>query len=1119
MTGTRLVIRSLIHYRRTGLVVAFGVAVATAVIVGSLLAGDSVEASTRAVTLARLGEIDVALTAPRFFEVEVARRLADHPAAREHASRVVPVILAEGALTAPDTGITVPRVNVIGVDDVFWELYPGGARPTVDGTTAAMNAALAADLDVERGARLELRADRPNGAPHQTLFGHRDPQKTTAPVRLAAGQVLDDGRSGDFSLSPQTETPRNLFVDRAWLAQRIDTEGQVNALLIAGRDAEPAPAELTAALSDAAGLHARGQRLEPNPDHGYLSLESRTLLLTDRMAEAARAAAADTDGRAALTSIYLAETVRLAQGDETASISYAVAAGVEPLGPSPIWPVEPGEAVLNRWAASDLGAEPGDRIEVTWLVPGIDEEYVAKSDRFEVTEIAELEGPTADPGLVPTFPGITDADTVGEWDIPFPLDQPVTERDEEYWDRYGPTPKLFVSLDDTRRMWGDSAEGRWLTSVRVAPENGSGLEAYRDRFERALLDRFSAGEAGLVFRPVRREALEASRGSTDFRGLFLGMSMFLVVSGAALAGMLMRLSVERRAAEMGTLRACGVTERRAGRLILAEGAVLSAVGAAAGVPLGALYAYGVIAGLQTWWTGAVAGAALWLHVGLGSLLIGLAAGLAAGLLSVWWGVRLLRRRRALDLLAGWRALGATGVRPGSTRMLAAAAVGSLVIAAVLVLFSAVVPALEPPVAFFGSGAALLVAGLAGCALVLGGALGRRGNRVSLFRLTVRNAAAHRGRSMLAVGLLACATFVIVTVAANERDYGRMDPTRRESGTGGFTLRAISSLPLRHDPARPAGRARLGFTDEDEDLMRDVRVYGFLLSSGEDISCLNLARPQRPTVLGVSDRMIERGGFIVRTEDPAENPWTLLGGGNDGPAPAFADSESAQWQLHKGLGDTLTIPTEGGDEVELRFRGLISASFLASEVLVAEADFRRIAPSETAPRFFLIETPAEKTDAVADLWRRRLGGLGVEVRRTDQILNDLIGVQNTYLMTFLTLGGLGLLLGTVGLVVVLLRNALERRAEFALMLATGFERRHLALLLVAENAGLLAAGLACGTVAALAAVAPHLASLNSNVNWPALAGVLGGIFLVGLAACALMAAASVRGPVIDALRNE
>ena len=117
------------------------------------------------------------------------------------------------------------------------------------------------------------------------------------------------------------------------------------------------------------------------------------------------------------------------------------------------------------------------------------------------------------------------------------------------------------------------------------------------------------------------------------------------------------------------------------------------------------------------------------------------------------------------------------------------------------------------------------------------------------------------------------------------------------------------------------------------------------------------------------------------------------------------------------------------------------------------------------------------------------------------------------------GAARVVLGTVGLVVVLLRNALERRGEFALMLATGFGRRYLAGLLVVENAGLLVAGLLCGTVAALAAVAPHLASVESRVNWWALAALLAGIIVVGVVSCAATAATTVRGRLIEALRAE
>jgi len=1128
LKARRLVIRSVLHYWKTGAVVAFGVAVATAVILGSLVVGDSVTGSVRAVALTRLGKIDAALVSHRFFREGLARDVAGFPGLNGRVRRIVPVILKQGALKNAKTGGVLPIVNVVGVDSAFWQLYPDGRHPALGGRRAAVNEALARDVKLTVGGAVLLTVGRRGAVASQTLFGRREREDTVRTLRLEVAAVLPDSAGGAFSLDPGTQTPRNLYVSRDWLARRLGRTGRVNGLLVqsspGARDENARP--LRSALRAACTLPDHGLRLVPNRKQGYLSLESDALVLTERQVEQAFESARRTGARAARTSVYLADTIRV-RGSKKRSIAYAVIAGIEPLEPLPMkrgWGGELGDEfmLLNTWAAMDLGAKLGDRLEVLYRVPERDGSYASKALSLTLRGVVDLKGPAADPKLVPRFEGITDAETIDEWRPPFPIDlKRTTKLDDDYWRAYRATPKAFVSLEVARGIWQTGHSANWVTSVRIAPPAGRELEAFDREFAATLLKRLNPDDAGLAFRPVRRQAEEAAKGSTDFAGLFLGMSMFLVFSGAGLAGMLMRLAVERRAAEMGILLASGFRGRAAARLVLWEGAALSLVGAAVGVPLGIAYAYGIIGALRTWWVGAVHTSALWLHVQPETVLVGFGCGLAAGLVSVWWGVRRLRGRRVLELLSGWRAISASsaGRRGGRAAVILFAA--ALVAAGALVALSVGTATIEPAGAFFGCGAALLLAGLSGCYLLLVGMLRGRGRSLSALLLAVRNAAAHRGRSMLAVGLLGCATFVVVTVAANERDFGRADVSNKLSGTGGFSLRAVSSLPVHYDFGTKAGRAALGFPPEDEKIWEGTRVFSFLMSSGEDVSCLNLAKPSAPTILGVRKRMIERGGFSVKVlkQERAKSPWTLLAEPGVLPVPAFGDSESARWQLHKGLGGVLSVPDEAGRRVELRFVGLISAGILAGELLVSEDNFRRMYPAETAPRYFLIETPPGMADEVAGSLRRNLGEMGLEVRSTREILNDLVGVQNTYLLTFLALGGLGVVLGTVGLVVVLLRNALERRGEFALMLATGFGRRYLAGLLVVENAGLLVAGLLCGTVAALAAVAPHLASVESRVNWWALAALLAGIIVVGVVSCAATAATTVRGRLIEALRAE
>ena len=93
----RLVTRSARFYWKTGVVVAAAVAIATAVITGSLVVGASVTGSLRDTALARLGRVDHALVAPRHFRAALASAL-QRSCAQAGVRRVVPVLLAEGAV-------------------------------------------------------------------------------------------------------------------------------------------------------------------------------------------------------------------------------------------------------------------------------------------------------------------------------------------------------------------------------------------------------------------------------------------------------------------------------------------------------------------------------------------------------------------------------------------------------------------------------------------------------------------------------------------------------------------------------------------------------------------------------------------------------------------------------------------------------------------------------------------------------------------------------------------------------------------------------------------------------------------------------------------------------------
>ena len=729
-----------------------------------------------------------------------------------------------------------------------------------------------------------------------------------------------------------------------------------------------------------------------------------------------------------------------------------------------------------------------------------------------------MSGSADDRGLVPTFEGITNAESIGDWHPPFPVDlHLVTERDEDYWKRYKTTPKAFVSLETMHAIWKSASpvgESGWITSLRITPKTGQDLGALSAAFSKSLTNKLKPEDSGLVFRPIRRIVLSSTSGTTDFGQLFMCMSFFIVLSGAILSAMLMRLSTEQRASETGLMLACGFKPSTATMVIFGQGALLSLAGTVLGVPLGVLYALGITEALKTRWTDAIGGSPIWLHVTPASLAIGVVSGLAVGLISMLWSTLGLRKKGVLQLLSGWQSAGVLK-SANSGRLTTIGLYGCLGLAVAVFVLTGGGSSGARESAYFGGGACLLAAGIFGVSIILQRVMRFKLSSPTLGGLAVRSAAANRARSLLTVGLLATAGFIIIAVAANTRDFSKIDYTRLDSGTGGFALRAVSSIPIYYDLGSSIGREKLGFSTEDEKVFRGVHVISLKMSPGEDISCLNLAKPSVPRVIAVSADLIAHKGFEILTDKPNRDPWDLLRPGSTGDVPAFGDSASVEWNLHSGLGQVYM--SASGDL--MRFAGLLNQSIFAGELLVPEDRFMQVYPSVDAPTYFLIETPKGQESSVALALRKHLGRMGLDVKTTRELLNSYIGVQNTYLSMFLALGGLGVMLGTVGLVAVLLRSALERRREFAVMLAQGFTRESIFMLLLIENAGLLIVGMLIGTVSALIAVVPELSRADTRMNWSAVALVFAGILAVGLASCAIAARSVARGLVIDALRGE
>ncbi len=1044
-----------------------------------------------------------------------------------------------------------------------------------------INEALASDLqisqdDVDTGkATITVRIPKQTQLSGDSALG-RKTDLIESLVDLKVLQIIPTERLGRFGLHPSQSDPLNVYLPigllqeslgRSVLKHKADLQ-QANVLLLSAKTDTPPPKEITEqlrheirpTLEDYGLLLKRvKQEFQPaksandsQPDliFDYWSLSSDKLVVT----EEAALSIAKAFPNATPVFTYLANDIRLA--NQETGIPFSMISAVD--FDDSFWPdsvqtnqpvQEPGdhEIVLNRWAAEDLGATIGDKLKVTYFEPesthGTKPQKTAEFTLVDIAAITRpdepfrvgrrirppvfLEKPTVanDPDLTPEVPGVTDAATIKNWDLPFETNVRIPE-DEDYWDFYRTTPKAFISLKTGRELWA-SRFGE-TTSFRIPVSNGSAEE-----IQTKLLDQFAADNAklGIHIMPLKRRGLKASSGSTPFDALFLALSMFVIGAALILVALLFRLGLQQRASEVGVLKATGFDQKQIRRLWLSEMTIVSFFGAALGIVLGVGYAGLMIWGLTTWWVGAISRPFLVMHVSPLSLCIGLFSGLVICFLTIAWSLRRTRSQPIRNLLTG-QLESNSSVSDGTVRW-------KRWIAPVLIVGAVGLSAMATQLAgeaqagsFMGAGFLVLSALLMFVYQWLKSPSNANSiEKLSVSRLAMFSAKRNPLRSTLTIGLVAVASFLIAAVSSF-----RLSPTN--AGTGGFDWVAQSSQPIFDDLLTP--QAQMKVFGAGKSFMPGTEFRSIRYKSGEDASCNNLYQSTQPRALGVSDRFIKSfdsqtspqfawGGSLAQSAAEKQNPWQLLAskeahaGTAEDPIPVILDKNTANYSLKIYATNTVKlVQYDSGESLHYRVVGFLANTILQGSLIMSEIDFEEAFPTDAGYQYFLIRdgasTGSTSNSNNVSLLEEHYSDQGFDARSAPKLLANFMAVQNTYLSTFQTLGALGLLLGTFGLAAVQIRSVLERKKELGLMRAVGFSRSKLAAMVLMENAWLLMLGLAVGIGAALFTTVPHWFVGSASIPWRDLAVMFVGIILVGLLASWIGSRVISKMPLLDSLRS-
>lgn len=1050
MNRIKFIIRSLIYFKRQHFWVFLAAMISTAVLTGALVVGDSVKYSLTRLVDQRLGKVGYALMAgDRFVRSELAVEI-------EHDLQVAtsPVLMMQGMVVNPQNQSRISSAQIMGVDASFWQLADGFMPDwTTDGIVISQK--VADELLAKPGDELLLRVRQAEIIPLNAPFSEEE--TTAVALRMKISAIADDDQLGRFSLKNNQLAPYNVYVPRQLLSEKMNLSGLSN-LILAADNVGLSQSELNHSLRKNWKLKDAGLTLSYLPDSSAFQLLSDRVFIDKSISD--RLENLPISSQKILT--YFVNTFRF-HGNET-PYSFVTATSENMLGKT----LNSNEIMINSWLADDLKLTAGDSLLLSYFAMGPMRKLMEKSIWFHVSEVVPVESAILNRWLMPAFPGLTEAGNCRDWEAGIPIDLgKIREKDEQYWADYRGTPKAYISLEKGLQLW-DNPFGNY-TAIRFPVDTLS-----KSELETQVLQTLSPTDVNLSFVGVRERGKQAASNGVDFGQLFLSLSFFVIVAALLLLVLVYSLNVDSRGSETGVVHALGFNNRQLIGLRMMEAFPALLLSALFGGLSGVLYNKLMLWGLNSVWNDAVHADMLRMVVRPQTIFAGMVTGVIIATTSMYVVTVRSFKRNIVSVIRSQSAPVSIG-KSMFNRLMVVLGWGGAVVMVVYSFSNALV---QNAALVLAAGFLFLMGSTSFVSILVNPTQGKATNGKSIFgfRDFVRkNIGRNKNRSMAVVWLLALGTFTIIVTGANRKTFVNTQ-NQRASGTGGFALWVETTVPLLHDLNTPSGRLTYGL--DGGDVSENASFVQFYSLPGDDASCLNLNQVQLPQILGVNPIIFDSLGAFsfsnLLVESPS--PWLqLTENRGHGVIPAIADQTVIQWGLMKSIGDTLNYLNERGDTIRLLLVGGLNPSVFQGNILISDSSFLANFPSSGGTRVMMVDLPFSGEEQMTQQLKSRWIDYGVSISSASERLAAFYSVTNTYLNIFMILGGLGVILGTMGMGIVLMRNMLDRKHELAVLKALGFTHKQLLRLVVLENFWLLLTGMVIGIFSALIGILPSLLS--------------------------------------------
>ena len=519
----KIIFRDIVYYATDFTVILCAVILATSVLLGALLTGDSINTSLKYIVDLNLGKTRTVINNNQnLFNTDLQNRINSNKQLLCSS-----ILLNQSFIDEKNKN---KQVNIFGVTNVFFRFALEKNNIQIpDPGNIYINKKTAHEFDLKKGDYIVLNLIKPSLKPAESII--TDIDKNIVKTRVKITKIIGPQNLGDFSLNTTQYAQYNGFVDNNWLNAKLGLTGKSNLMLFDKNDTQFISNQIKHNLK----FNDLSIKIKKYNHKNILANENFFFKDTTKNT---------------IEKIYNKKQINYIftwfinsgkNSNQEESVNYIFISGIQNnlIQEFGMKDLNDNEIIIADYIAEKLKLKINDKINLKYYKVQSAAGLIEEQAEFIIKKIVDIEHTVISNKLSPEFPGLTDVEYCTQWDpsIPINLDF-ITEQDKQLWKKYGAAPRMFISFKKAQKLW----KNRFGNFTGIILQNKLNINEFKQNF----IKKINPVDLGFHIFPVYNIARENSEKAIDFKGLFSGLSMFVIISAIILLSLIINLYIEKR---------------------------------------------------------------------------------------------------------------------------------------------------------------------------------------------------------------------------------------------------------------------------------------------------------------------------------------------------------------------------------------------------------------------------------------------------------------------------------------------------------------------------------------------------------------------------------------------